>query len=182
MTVGLLQEVLLADDFTTLIDRFGKQNCMHFDATEENKLVYTELFKQYCDLVENHLIRRLSDEIPGFEFESFVEEMKVRKDEVDEGIMDLLMSTADFLAFKDMMLSHRCMLVATTPKLRSGKAAALGLKDSLKEVSEREMQLKFLEDNVDKITIQCAKVAMHEDEDMEGEQRMDINLDIRKAK
>jgi hypothetical protein len=61
-----------------------------------------------------------------------VEQIKTRKDEIDEGIMDLLFSTSDFLQFKEMMLSHKCMLIATTPKLKSGKAAALGLKDSVK--------------------------------------------------
>jgi hypothetical protein len=46
--------------------------------------------------------------------------------------MDLLLSFSDFESFKEMMLFNRAHLVATTPKLKSGKAAALGLKDSAK--------------------------------------------------
>lgn len=44
--------------------------------------------------------------------------------------MDLLLSLSDFEEFKEMMLFERAHLVATTPKIKSGKAAALGLKDS----------------------------------------------------
>ena len=154
---------------------------MHFEPTEENKLIYMELFKKYCEIVENHLFKKLCEEIPGFNFEAFIAEMKQRKDEIDEGIMDLLMSTADFLSFKEMMLSHKCMLIATTPKLRSGKAAALGLKDSVGQPSEKEKEMKFLEDNVDKIMVQVAKVEVHEDEQMDGEERSDLNLEIKRA-
>ncbi len=45
--------------------------------------------------------------------------------------MDLLLSFSEFEQFKEMMLFARAHFVATTPKIRSGKAAALGLKDSL---------------------------------------------------
>ena len=44
--------------------------------------------------------------------------------------MDTLLSFVDFDNFKEMMLFSRAHLVATTPKLKSNKAAALGLKDS----------------------------------------------------
>ena len=43
--------------------------------------------------------------------------------------MDLLLSFSDFESFKEMMLFARAHLVATTPKVRSSKAAALGLKN-----------------------------------------------------
>jgi hypothetical protein len=58
--------------------------------------------------------------------------VEARKDEIDEQIMDLLLSFVDFESFKEMMLFSRAHLVATTPKLKSGKAAALGLKGSAK--------------------------------------------------
>ena len=43
--------------------------------------------------------------------------------------MDLLLSFSDFNSFREMMLFSRAHLVASTPKLKSGKAQALGLKD-----------------------------------------------------
>jgi hypothetical protein len=51
--------------------------------------------------------------------------------------MDLLLSFIDFDSFKELMLFSRAHLVATTPKLKSGKAASLGLKDS-KQVAKQQ--------------------------------------------
>lgn len=62
--------------------------------------------------------------------EPFLEMVEARKDEIDEQIMDLLLSFVDFESFKEMMLFSRAHLVATTPKMKSSKAAALGLKGS----------------------------------------------------
>ena len=44
--------------------------------------------------------------------------------------MDLLLSFSDFAQFKEMMIFERAHFVATTPKPKSSKAAALGLKDT----------------------------------------------------
>ena len=54
--------------------------------------------------------------------------LKDRKDEIDEPLMDLLLSFSEFESFKEMMLFSRAHFVATTPKPKSSKAAALGLK------------------------------------------------------
>ena len=62
--------------------------------------------------------------------EPFLEMVEARKDEIDEQIMDLLLSFVDFESFKEMMLFSRAHLVATTPKMKSSKAAALGLMGS----------------------------------------------------
>ena len=51
-----------------------------------------------------------------------------RKDEIDEPMMDLLLSFSDFNSFKESMLFARAHFVATTPKQKSSKAASLGLK------------------------------------------------------
>ena len=79
--------------------------------------------------------------------------------------MDLLLSFVDFESFKEMMLFSRAHLVATTPKLKSGKAAALGLKNSSKTSANadvimeevqpkiKEEQLKHFEECIDKLAI-----------------------------
>jgi len=43
------------EDFAQLQDKFGKQNCMHFEVSEENKLVYTDIFKKWQDFVEEYV-------------------------------------------------------------------------------------------------------------------------------
>ena len=45
--VGALQEVLMEDEFDLMQRKFCHKNCMEFEATEENKLSYTPIFKEY---------------------------------------------------------------------------------------------------------------------------------------
>jgi len=60
--------------------------------------------------------------------ERFIALLRERKDQIDEPLMDLLLSFSEFESFKEMMLFARAHFVATTPKPKSSKAAALGLK------------------------------------------------------
>jgi ADP-ribosylation factor 2-binding protein len=54
--VGALQDILLDEKFEQLQKTFTSENCMQFDATEENKLVYTEIFKSYQETIESFII------------------------------------------------------------------------------------------------------------------------------
>ena len=47
MIVGVLQEILLDPEFEKLTKDFSHKYCMEFEATEENKLCYTPIFKEY---------------------------------------------------------------------------------------------------------------------------------------
>ena len=105
------------------------KHCLQFEATEENKLIYTDIFKQYQELIETYLLKGLTEAVEDFSMEEFMEQIKVRKDEIDEPLMDTLLSLSEFESFKEMMLFARAHYVATTPKMKSGKAAALGLSD-----------------------------------------------------
>jgi ADP-ribosylation factor 2-binding protein len=53
--VGALQEILLDDNFERLQKKFCNEFCMHFEATEENKLIYTDIFKKYHDTIEAYI-------------------------------------------------------------------------------------------------------------------------------
>ncbi len=121
--------------------------------------------------------------------EKFLGQVEERKDEIDEQIMDLLLSFVDFESFKEMMLFSRAHLVATTPKLKSGKAAALGLKNTSApsgtksvDMSDetkpklREEHIKHFEENIDKLTISGKQTKFHTDEDNEGDERPDLNF------
>ena len=54
-----MQEILLEQEFNQLIKKFTNEHCMQFEATEENKLVYTEIFRKYTDTIENYLNQKL---------------------------------------------------------------------------------------------------------------------------
>jgi hypothetical protein len=104
--------------------------------------------------------------------------------------MDLLLSFVDFDSFKELMLFSRAHLVATTPKLKSAKASALGLKDSTKQQPKhleggaggkmQEAELKHFEECIDKLAISGYQSVLHQDEDADGEERPDLNLLITK--
>jgi ADP-ribosylation factor 2-binding protein len=47
MIVGTLQEILLDEKFEKLQRAFSNENCMHFEPSEENKLIYMDIFKKY---------------------------------------------------------------------------------------------------------------------------------------
>ena len=80
-------------------------------------------------------MKKLEELIPEFSMDFFSTELKKRKDEIDEQIMDLLLSFSDFNIFKEMMIFERAFFVSTTPKPKSSKAAALGLANSLSELN-----------------------------------------------
>lgn len=45
---------------------------MKFDASEENKLVYMSVFKEYTDKTEQYITQQLTDAIPGFSMDRFM--------------------------------------------------------------------------------------------------------------
>ena len=135
--VGCLQEIILDPEFDRMQKQFGVENCMQFEATEENKLVYTTIFNAYQNSIEAHINQQLENAIAGFSMERFASLLDTRKDQIEEQIYDLLLSFSDFESFKEMMLFARAHLVATTPRQTSGKAASLGLKSGAELAAER---------------------------------------------
>lgn len=53
--VGCIQEILLDEEFERMQKAFSTEHCMQFEATEENKLVYTSVFKEYTNTIEAYL-------------------------------------------------------------------------------------------------------------------------------
>lgn len=48
--VGVLEGIVMDPAFRSQHEAFCKANCGVFENTDENKLIYTDLFKQYTDL------------------------------------------------------------------------------------------------------------------------------------
>ena len=53
---------------------------MQFEATEENKLVYTQIFNQYTSTIEAFINQKLSEMIDEFNMERFIALLETRKD------------------------------------------------------------------------------------------------------
>jgi len=122
----------------------------------------------------------------------FMTQLETRKDEIYENLMDLLLSLSEFESFKEMMLFARAHFVATTPKPRSSKAVALGLKDSLSS-TQIEMvpmeagsklqigQLRHFEACIDQLHVSGKVMKLQKEEMEEGEEMPDLNLIIKKC-
>merc|ERR1711972_535866 len=107
-TVGALEQVAISDEFQALLRSFSEEHCHHFEDTEENKLIYTDIFKKYSESIESFLDEKLKEAIPGFEMEKFLEELVKRgEDAIDSEMFDLLASLGDFDVFKQQMLAAK---------------------------------------------------------------------------
>ena len=101
MIVGILEEILLQGEIMEIQKNFCERHCDIFEDTEENKLEYTEIFRQYTETVEASLEAKLQARIPGFRMQHFESLLKSREeDEISADIFDILLSFGDFNEFK----------------------------------------------------------------------------------
>jgi ADP-ribosylation factor-like protein 2-binding protein len=75
--------------------------------TAENKLIYMELFHKYTHMIEHVIDSKLHELVDGFSMAEFSEMLDARKDELDAEVFDLVLSMADFEAFRELMLAYR---------------------------------------------------------------------------
>lgn len=78
--VGCLQEIILDPEFDRMQKGFGNDNCMQFEATEENKLVYTTIFNKYTTTIEAYINEQLTEMVDNFSMERFISLLDTRKD------------------------------------------------------------------------------------------------------
>jgi len=53
--VGILQEIVLDEQFETSQNQFFRENCEVFDEEEENKMIYINIFKKYQSIIEDFI-------------------------------------------------------------------------------------------------------------------------------
>ncbi|KAL9839716.1 LOW QUALITY PROTEIN: ADP-ribosylation factor-like protein 2-binding protein [Geothlypis trichas] len=102
--VGYLEDIIMDDDFQ-LIQRNFLEKHYQVDDSEENKLIYTDIFNEYISLVEKYIEEKLLD-LRGLIWVAFTVSLQ-HKDEMPGDIFDLLLTFTDFLAFKEMFLEYR---------------------------------------------------------------------------
>eukprot|EP00933_Yihiella_yeosuensis_P055917 TRINITY_DN54887_c0_g1_i1.p1 TRINITY_DN54887_c0_g1~~TRINITY_DN54887_c0_g1_i1.p1 ORF type:complete len:219 (+),score=63.87 TRINITY_DN54887_c0_g1_i1:65-721(+) len=128
--VEVLQETVLDDSFQVMLDNFLKEHCQQFEATDENKLCYTDIFNRYQALIEGHLEKTMAKAIPGFSMEAFLAELEQRgEDEIDSAVLDLLLSLADFSSFKEQMLAAKDASSGMAGLSIAGKASKIHVDD-----------------------------------------------------
>mmetsp|Transcript_53184 Transcript_53184/g.77943 ORF Transcript_53184/g.77943 Transcript_53184/m.77943 type:complete len:221 (-) Transcript_53184:8-670(-) len=106
--VGALEDIMMDDEFQQMQADFAAQHCNHFEATDENKLIYTEIFSKYTELIEGYLDTRLKQNLETFSMPAFMEMLMTREEEMKASdVFDVLVSCADFETFKELMLAHK---------------------------------------------------------------------------
>ncbi|XP_065064481.1 ADP-ribosylation factor-like protein 2-binding protein [Rhopilema esculentum] len=108
-TVGALEDIVMDDGFQDLQDTFMEKYYQEFEDTEENKLVYMDIFKEYTDMLEQHIEQHLTEKIPSFSMDEFQKNIMSRRDQIDLEIFDMLQTMSDFLEFKQMFLNYKAM-------------------------------------------------------------------------
>lgn len=53
--VAALQEIIVNEKFEKIQTKFMKQHCFEFEDSEENKMSYMAVFKNYQNLIEKHI-------------------------------------------------------------------------------------------------------------------------------
>ena len=89
--VGCLEDLLISEEFSDVQSAFCREYCGVFEAGEESKLVYTDVFEQYTELIEGHIQGYLSEVHPGFEMAKFGAMLADRGDEITGDVFDMLM-------------------------------------------------------------------------------------------
>ncbi|XP_062356164.1 ADP-ribosylation factor-like protein 2-binding protein isoform X3 [Cinclus cinclus] len=108
------------DDFQLIQRNFLEKHYQEFDDSEENKLIYTDIFNEYmpskkCAALCLRAGVRTEPSTPTEDLQlcplrimQSVKKVSVQhKDEMPGDIFDLLLTFTDFLAFKEMFLEYR---------------------------------------------------------------------------
>ena len=58
--MGTIEDVVIGDKFQQLQNEFMDKYCMEFEDCEENKLQYTGIFQEYCQVIERLEIKLIT--------------------------------------------------------------------------------------------------------------------------
>ncbi|XP_039262236.1 ADP-ribosylation factor-like protein 2-binding protein [Styela clava] len=105
--IGHIEDIIISEDFQNMQDTFMEKYYKEFDDSEENKFIYTDIFKEYTATIEKCLNDELKKRISDFSMEMFVSTLQAHKNEITGDIFDMLLSFSDFISFKEMFLDYK---------------------------------------------------------------------------
>ena len=133
MVVGYMQDIVFDTKFTVMQSKIFTDYCKDFDSSEENKMVYTEIFKKYKDTIEVYIEQKLAEKIKGFKMPAFLKLLEERAGQIDDQLADTLLSCTDFLLFKQMMLERK-----PAPKKPESELSITGVKAKFHEEEQSD--------------------------------------------
>lgn len=75
-TIGCIEDTLMDEKFLELRSDFMEKYWREFEESEENKLVYTEIFRKYQDTVEKYIEEQIRRNVQGFDMCEFELELE----------------------------------------------------------------------------------------------------------
>jgi len=107
-TIGLIEDLMMDDEFRSMQQTFLKKYAQEFDPElDENKLIYTDIHREYLTIIEDFVLNKIKRYQPNFNLELFMKQLESRQEELEGEIFEFLLTFTDFLAFKEWMLDHR---------------------------------------------------------------------------
>lgn len=76
-TIGCIEDTLVDEKFFELRTEFMEKYWHEFDDSEENKLVYTDIFRKYQDTVEKYIEEQIRRNVPEFDMCEFERELEL---------------------------------------------------------------------------------------------------------
>ena len=107
-TIGLIEDLMMDEEFRSIQQEFLNKYASEFDPDlDENKLSYTDIHREYLNIIEEFLLNKIKRSQPDFKLENFMKQFESRQEELESEIFEFLLTFTDFLAFKEWMLDHR---------------------------------------------------------------------------
>lgn len=75
-TIGCIEDTLVDEKFLELRSKLLEEHWREFDESEENKLVYTEIFRKYQETVEKYMEEQLRRNVKEFNMCEFEQELE----------------------------------------------------------------------------------------------------------
>ncbi|XP_032674074.1 ADP-ribosylation factor-like protein 2-binding protein [Odontomachus brunneus] len=126
--IGHIEDLLLEKDFQTLQKTFLEKYWNIFEPSEENKLIYTDIFHEYNKAVEAYIVNYLQKVMPQFTIDILLHQLKLsntikfseKQAELEGEVFEVLSTITDFLAFKEMFLDYRAVKEGKVEDLSCG--------------------------------------------------------------
>ena len=107
-TIGLIEDLIMDEEFRSIQQNFLTKYAHEFDPElDENKLIYTDIHREYLTIIEDFVLNKIKRTQPNFNLDVFMKQLESRQDELEGEIFEFLLTFTDFLAFKEWMLDHR---------------------------------------------------------------------------
>eukprot|EP00162_Nutomonas_longa_P010372 comp19879_c0_seq1/m.38591 comp19879_c0_seq1/g.38591 ORF comp19879_c0_seq1/g.38591 comp19879_c0_seq1/m.38591 type:complete len:295 (-) comp19879_c0_seq1:203-1087(-) len=174
--VGALEDMLVDPDFTASHNSFLRENCEVFEDSEENKLSYTKIFKEYQDLIEGLVEGRLVLLFSDFDMKSFLSVLEERHEEVVSDVFDIFAQFADFESFKQLMIDTKKMHSFASSSSSSVTMLTSSTTSSILTETP-PISPNGLNDSIDEL-ISIKACPIHRDEMPDGVEMPDLNLQI----